>query len=271
MLLAARAKVAMKTVWLVLGALGFMSGAAFLVFWLLAWTGQVPPGAPLAVSAGLMSLVTGLFQLREAFSKTGSRGKWGRSNVRLGRLSALGVGLWFTAGGVAIVGYGWLTERIIPAILGAFAAGFVLTMVGMRSDGRRAEAARTAVRRRGWLTACRRREDAELPADEIQRREDAREVLRRSIQSHLTGRTTLDRVETQYAYLQARAGDADCPTDWPEVAPEWLAFRSTFAEGDEIWDFNTLSTRRGLASREEGLALVRDGTVVDWFITAIVG
>jgi hypothetical protein len=70
----------------------------------------------------------------------------------------------------------------------------------------------------------------------------------------------------------APAGDAGSPTDWPEVAREWLAFRSAFTEVDEIWGFNTVSARDdGLTNGEQGLARLRDGTVVDWFITAVVG
>ena len=250
--------------------LGFLSGAAFLVFSLLAWTGQVPPGAPLAMSCGGMLLATGLFLLSEAISKSGPHDKWRRSNVRLGRLSAFAGGLWFSAGSVAFVGYGWLTEHIAPAILGAFAAGFVLGIVGMRSDGRRAEAARVAVRRRGWLLAA-RREDDDLPPIEAQRRQDARDDLLRSIQAHLTGKTALEQVETQHRYLVTPAGNIGNPTDWPEVADEWGAFRSSFAEGDEIWGFNTVSIRLGLASGAEGFALLRDGRVVDCFFTALRG
>jgi hypothetical protein len=258
----------MKTVWVILGVLGFLSGAAFLVFWLLAWAGLLL-AAPMVISGGGMLLVTGLFLLGEAFSTIGPHTKWRRSNVRLGRLSLFAGGLWFSAGGVAFLGYGWLTDHILPAILGAFAAGFVLALVGLHLDGRRAEADRAAVRRRGWLLAL-RRGDGDLPADKAQRREDAREDLRLSIQRHLTGRTTLERAEARHGYLVAPVGEAGCPTDWPEVADEWLAFRSAFAEGDQIWGFNTVSARPGLASGEEGFALLRDGTVVDWFITAVV-
>ena len=60
--------------------------------------------------------------------------------------------------------------------------------------------------------------------------------------------------------------------DWPEGAREWLAFRSAFTEVDEIWGFNTVSERdNGLTNGEKGLARLRDGTVADWFITAVVG
>jgi hypothetical protein len=145
-----------------------------------------------------------------------------------------------------------------------------LILVGMGHDRREAEAAWAAVRTRGWLMASRRADD-DLPADEAQRRRDARAELERSIQGHLTGRTTLERVEARHGYLVGIAGDATSPNDWPEVVEEWLAFRSAFAEGDEIWEFNTVSARLGPSRGEEGFARLRRGTVVDWFITAVVG
>jgi len=92
-----------------------------------------------------------------------------------------------------------------------------------------------------------------------------RAELEWSIQRHLTGRTTLERVETNIA------GDATSRNDWPEAAEQWQGFRSAFAEGDEIWEFSTFSARRGTARGEEGIARLRRGTVVDWFITAVVG
>jgi hypothetical protein len=136
----------MKTVRLVLVVLGLMSGAALLVFWLLGWTEQVPSSAPVTISIGVMGLVWGLFTLDEAFSKTGPRG--------VGRLTAFAFGLGICTVGMAFLGHGWLTEHIHPAMLGAMAAAVVLGIIGIRSDGRRAEAARTALRRRGWLGAC---------------------------------------------------------------------------------------------------------------------
>lgn len=257
----------MKTLWTILGVLGFLSGAAFLVFFILYWT-RLLPAEPAAISAGAMGLVTGLFSLREAFSTTGPRDKWRRSDVPCGRLSSFAFGLSFRAVGVAFLGYGWLTDHIVPAILGAFAIGFVLALVGARLDVRRYEASRTAIRRRGWLLASRRAEDS-LPADEVHRRQEARATLRRLIQGRLTGRTTWERVEAQCRYLAAPARDLAAPTEWPEVADEWRAFRSAATESDELGGFNTVSARGGRGCGEEGFALLRDGTVVDWFIPAL--
>jgi hypothetical protein len=67
------------------------------------------------------------------------------------------------------------------------------------------------------------------------------------------------------------ARDLASPTDWPEFADEWRAFRSAAAEGDELWGFDTASARRGRDGGDAGFALLRDGTVVDWFITAVIG
>src|SRR5262245_34675694 len=247
---------------------------AFALFWILGCAG-LPVERPTLVSAGVIGTATGLLFIGEAVMPRWERAWWkpppgGQATVRLGRLSALGAGLWFSAGGIAFLGYGWLTEHILPAILAAFAVALALTLVGMSYDRRGADAARAAVRKRGWLVAS-RQEDDDLPADEAQRREDSRAELQRTIQRNLTGRTTLERAEAEHRYLVGSAGDAGAPTDWPAVADEWRAFRSAFAENDQIWAFNTAWARRGLARGEKGFARLRDGTVVDWFITAVVG
>jgi len=250
--------------------LGFISGAAYLVFCLLAWTGQVPLGEPLAISCGVMLLVTGVFSLREAVDKTADRPKWARSNVKVGRLSALAFGIGSCAIGTVFLGYGWLPERYGVWATVVFLASFALGLLGQWIDGRAYEASRTAIRRRGWLLASRRADD-DLPADEVHRRQEARATLRRFIQGCLTGRTTWERVESQCRYLADPARDLAAPTDWPEVADEWRAFRSAAAKGDELWGFNTVSARGDRDCGEEGFALLRDGTVVDYFITLVVG
>jgi len=264
----------MTAVQMVLLLVMFAALLVFVLFWTLFWAG-LPVERMMCVSIGVALTATGLNFIGEAL-----RPNWGAGRrwnpppdhrvVLPGRLTSLAFGIWFCAGGLVFLGYGWLTEHIVPGILGAFPAAFVLVIVGFWYDRRRAEAARAAVRRRGWHMAS-RRDDTDLPAGEAQRRQVAREEQGRSIQRHLTGRTTLERIETQHRYLVDSAGHAGPPIDWPEVAEEWLAFRSAHAEGDEIWEFNTVSVRIGLARREEGFALVRDGTVVDWFITAVVG
>jgi len=126
----------MKTVWMALGVLGFISGAAFLVFWLLAWTRQVPPGEPLTTSCGVMLLVTGLFCIRGTASKTADRGKWARSNVKVGQLSAFGFGVVFCSIGAAFLGFNWLPKQLSIWLVGAVMAGFALTWVGQALDGR---------------------------------------------------------------------------------------------------------------------------------------
>jgi hypothetical protein len=171
---------------------------------------------------------------------------------------------------VAFLGHGWLSNRIVPGLVffWAVVASFPLGLLGQWIDGRAYEASRAAIRGRGWLLASRRADD-DLPAEEVHRRQEARATLRRSIQGRLTGRTTWERVEAQYRYLADPALLA--PTDWLAIADEWRAFRSAAPEGDELWGFNTVSTRRGLDHGEAGYALLRDGTVVDWFITAVIG
>lgn len=127
----------MKAFWIALGAVGFGGGAAFVVFWVLAWTGDVPPGAPLAISLGVMLLVAGVFCFREAASSAG-RGTWARSNVQVGRLSAVGFGLAFCAVGLGFVGFEFLTKPIQMCLVGAVVLAFLLVLCGQRLDARRA-------------------------------------------------------------------------------------------------------------------------------------
>ncbi len=130
----------MKKVWTILGALGFISGAAFLAFSILAWTGLVPPGEPLTASLGLTLLIVGIFTLREAANKTAERGTWKRSNVKVGRLSALGFGLGFCTVGIAFLGSDHLPKQFAYWVVGAFAVAFALAWVGQSLDARRARA-----------------------------------------------------------------------------------------------------------------------------------
>lgn len=130
----------MKTVWTVLGALGFISGVAFLIFWLLAWTGHVPPGELMAITCGVMLLVTGLFDLRAAVDKNADRGKWARSNVKVGRLSNFAMGTGFCAVGTAMLGWPWLPEQFELGMVAVFMASFALSCYGKTLDGRRARA-----------------------------------------------------------------------------------------------------------------------------------
>jgi hypothetical protein len=251
---------------------------AFLIFWMLLWAG-LPVERLACVSIGVAITATGLILIGESL-----RPRWmldyrwnprpRRRVVVPGRLTSLGFGIAFCVHGVVFLaatflGDGELPGLAVSAYLGALAAAVVLMVVGHRYDLRRAEAVRAAVRRRGWLMAS-RREDDDRPAEEAQLRQ-AREEQRQSIQRNLTGRTTPERTETQHRYLVDIAGSGGSPKDRPEVAEEWQAFRSGFAEGDEIWGFNTVSVRFGLASGEEGFARLRHGAVVDWFITAVVG
>jgi hypothetical protein len=128
----------MKTIWIPLGALGFLSGAAFLIFWLLAWSAQVPPGEPLILSCGLMLLVTGLFLLRAAADKTADRGTWARSNVKIGRLSGFALGTFFFAIGAAFVGSLWLPRLFGLGGAAVALASFALAWFGTSRDERRA-------------------------------------------------------------------------------------------------------------------------------------
>jgi hypothetical protein len=256
----------MKTFWNVLGALGFLSGAAFLALFIPCWA-RLLPWELAHYSLGVMQLITGVFAVREAADS----GRWARSVEPIGRLTLFAIGLAFCAGGVAFLGRVWLTDTFAGlSLFGAVAAGIVLALVGQQLDKRGYEASRVAIRRRGWLLASCRTDD-DLSADEVRWRRQAREALRQAIQEHVTGRTTRERIEAQHRYLVEPERDRPFPIDSPDVADEWRGFRSTAKEIDELWAFNTVSAQNGGDCGEKGFALLRDGRVVDWFITDVVG
>jgi len=124
----------MSRFWIALGALGVLSGAAFLVLWLLGWVGWVPPGEPLAVSGGVVLLVTGAFRLRAA----ADRGTWARSSV--GRLTAFAEGTFFCAVAAALLGRQWLPGPHGLGWAAVAVASMALVWFGKTRDGRRAQA-----------------------------------------------------------------------------------------------------------------------------------
>lgn len=235
----------------------------FVLVGAMAWMGLEVETIACA-SMGVALTATGLSFIGAAILPSWERTWWkpapgGQATVRLGRLSSLGAGIWFAGGGLAFLGKGWLTEYLGLWVLVPFAAGFAIIMVGMQFDRRRAEAAWAVLRRRGWLAAT-LRDDADRPDVEAQQLQAARDEMRRSIMRQMIGRITLEQANTQHPHL-ADAG----------LAEEWRAFRSAFAEDDQIWAFKTVSAQLGVAQGEEGFARVRQGAVVDWFITAVVG
>jgi hypothetical protein len=116
------------------------------------------------VSVGVALSARSLLLIGEALKPSWAGGRWypRHPSALVGppnRLTSLGIGLWFGAGGVTFLGVGWLTEHIVPGILGAAAAGFVLAMMGGGYTRRQAEAARAirvalleyADRHDGWF------------------------------------------------------------------------------------------------------------------------
>jgi hypothetical protein len=128
----------------------------------LLWAG-LPVERLTLVSVGVATTATSLLSIGEALRPNWAQGRW---NPRPGslvmppnRLTSLGFGIWSGVGGLVFLGYGWLTEHIVPGILGALATGFVLGLVGLRYARRQAEAARAiqvallgyADRHDGWF------------------------------------------------------------------------------------------------------------------------
>jgi hypothetical protein len=248
----------------------FLGMFSYLLFWLLLWA-KLPVERLALGSIGVVGTSTALYLIGTAVRPNRQQGQCNPASrgdsLARGPLTLIGVGLWFLVGGTVFfnralfLGVGDLPKYAVWLVVGTMAAAFVLVMTGSWYDRRRFEVARVAVRRRGWSMAS-RKEDEDLSAIEAQRRQLAREELGRTIHRHLTGRTTLERVQTQHRYLVSMASAA--------VSDEWLAFRSAFADRDEVWSFKTLPATPGPTSSEEGFARLRDGIVMDWFVTSIV-
>jgi hypothetical protein len=117
----------------------------FAVCCALGWAG-LPVERVALLSVGVAFLATSLLLIGEALNPKWAGGRWTPRPGTLvsppNRLTSLGFGIWFGAGGVAFLGFGWLTEHIVWGILGAFAAGLVLALVGGCYAQRRGEAAR---------------------------------------------------------------------------------------------------------------------------------
>ena len=141
--------------------------AAMLVFaatWGLIWVGVT--SEPLTFgSMAALALSTGAYLLGGAVMPGWGRGLWrtgkagvlpvGASPVRveMGRLVFLGAGIWFTAGGLAVVVAGvrrvvlgavepLLPPGVLVVMLGALAVGLAVFLVGLHLDQRRLAAAR---------------------------------------------------------------------------------------------------------------------------------
>jgi hypothetical protein len=81
-----------------------------------------------------------------------------RAGGGIGRLTALGFGLWFGGGGLAVLGHQWMTEGAAWAFIGVIASATASMLIGITCDRRRtAEAQRGAVESSAAATPSRRR------------------------------------------------------------------------------------------------------------------
>ena len=135
----------MKNLWVALGAVGFISAAAFIVLMVLAFAGVVPASEPLAISCGVMLLVVGIFDLRSAIDRSAvaALGTWKSSNVKVGRFSTFAMGIGFCLIGVAALFSQGLSEQVNIAIFVAVVGSFALTWYGSSMDFGRARAQET--------------------------------------------------------------------------------------------------------------------------------
>jgi hypothetical protein len=132
----------------------------------LGWVAGLPVERLAVVSGGVAAIATALLLIGEVLKPSWEGGRWnprpGTAVYPPNRLTSLGAGIWFGAGGVGILWsflIGELTEYGVGALLGALAAGLVFALVGARYARPRAEAARAiqvallayADRHGGWF------------------------------------------------------------------------------------------------------------------------
>jgi hypothetical protein len=88
--------------------------------------------------------------------------------------------------------------------------------------------------------------------------------------SSLTKQTTLSEVEARHPVLIDRSAYFG-RQGWEAVASEWTEFKERVLPGDEIWEYDTLRVKMGFASGESGLAIVRNGRVVERYPMSAYG
>lgn len=107
---------------------------------------RIPVEGLALVCWGLAATATSLLSIGEALVPSWAGGRWGPGQRKLprppNRLTSFGFGVVSGTCGAAFLGAGWLTEHIVPVILGGFATGFVLSFAGLRYAQRQGEAAR---------------------------------------------------------------------------------------------------------------------------------
>ena len=62
---------------------------------------------------------------------------------------------------------------------------------------------------------------------------------RRSIQDHLTGKTSFERVEAEFPFYVDVTAYSGSRTECTEFAQEWSDFKSALVSGDELWELSS--------------------------------
>jgi hypothetical protein len=105
------------------------------------------------------------------------------------------------------------------------------------------------------------------PQSPAQTYEDKRLTIQRS----LTHQTSVEHVEAQRKATIDQFGYHGTAEDWSYLVSEWHDFLAKISEGDEIWEYDTVETHLGFSAGEQGVAAVRQGQVIAWYVTAVVG
>lgn len=83
----------------------------------------------------------------------------------------------------------------------------------------------------------------------------------------LTRRLTVEQAETEYAVEDERLGRAPVPFGF--INDRWKSLLEQMAPGDEIWEFSSSSESWANMAGRAGIALVREGEILDSIITTL--
>lgn len=93
------------------------------------------------------------------------------------------------------------------------------------------------------------------------------EEYRQVVQQHLVAKTSLEAAEALVQWTVELKDDVGETAEADSFCETWPALRVAVRDGDEIWSFRRSHSFPPFGTGEEGLALVRDGRVLKYYLT----
>ena len=88
--------------------------------------------------------------------------------------------------------------------------------------------------------------------------------------TRLVSRTGIERIESRYPVLVDKSSSCG-RAGLENLSDSWIDFKSYVIDGDEIWEYDSLSVEMGFAAGESGIAIVRDGAILRRFRLTATG